>query len=196
MADDTFYIWTTSTTTASTTLANWTGWVSDTSGTYATSSAVFNADTAWSIWTTTGTATTYSTLTTAPAYSPEQEAQWKAEREEVQRRATAAEQTRREACERAKRLLDSMLDHQQREQLKKDRFFEVIAKHSRRRYRIRYSTHGNVRLLDDTGREVISYCAQPNGVPTEDSMLAQKLQIEHDEDAFLRVANATRLRAA
>lgn len=194
MADDTFYIWTTSaTTTAVTTSGIWTGWISDTSST--SSYATGTADT-WSIWTTTTGTTTGCITVTAPAYSAEDEARWKVEREEVQRRAAAAELVRREACERAKRLLDSMLEHQQREQLKTDRFFEVIAKHSKRRYRIRYGTHGNVRLLDDTGREVISYCAQPNGVPTEDAMLAQKLQIEHDEEAFLRVANPTRLAAA
>jgi hypothetical protein len=93
------------------------------------------------------------------------------------------------ASARARALLLSMLEVHQREQLQRDKFFEVIARHSKRRYRIRQGTHGNVRLLDAQGREVTHYCGQPNGVPTEDCMLAQKLQIEHDEEAFLQAAN-------
>lgn len=97
------------------------------------------------------------------------------------------------ASERARALLLTMLDAHQREQLQRDRFFEVVSLHSRRRYRIREGTHGNVRLLDAQGREVTRYCGQPTNVPTEDAMLAQKLQIEHDEAGFLAVANASRI---
>lgn len=104
-----------------------------------------------------------------------------------------AEAKRKEARDKARQLLVAMLNLKQREQLARDRFFDVVAHGSKRRYRVHEGTHGNVRLLDDTDREVVRYCAQPNGVPTEDAMLAQKLQLEHDEDAFLRIANATRL---
>lgn len=92
---------------------------------------------------------------------------------------------------RARALLDSMLTPDQQAQLQRDHFFVVEAPRTRNRYRIRYGTHGNVRLLDKHNREIRKYCAQPLDVPTEDSMLAQKLMIETDEDAFLRVANAS-----
>jgi hypothetical protein len=97
------------------------------------------------------------------------------------------------ATERAKRLLVSTLPDAQREQLEKHQYFEIIAQGSRRRYRIHQGTHGNVRLLSPSGKEVVRYCGQPNGVPTEDAMLAQALQIMHDEDAFLKKANGTAL---
>lgn len=38
------------------------------------------------------------------------------------------------------------------------------------------------------------YCAQPGGVPVDDAVLAQKLALETDAAAFLRVANCTNLR--
>lgn len=123
------------------------------------------------------------------------EARWAAERLETERRANEAAAVRAAARDKARTLLVAMLNEQQRAQLQRERFFEVIAKHSKRRYRIHEGTHGNVRLLSEDGREVTRYCGQPNGVPTEDAMLAQKLQIEHDEDTFLQKANATRLTA-
>jgi hypothetical protein len=121
------------------------------------------------------------------------EERYRVERERVQARADAAAAERRAAIERARALLHAMLSVQQREQLQREQFFEVIGHHSQKRYRVRQGSHGNVRLLDKAGREVTSYCAQPHGVPTEDSMLAQKLALEHEEQAFLKVANATRM---
>jgi hypothetical protein len=64
---------------------------------------------------------------------------------------------------------------------------------SGRRYRIERRTHGNVVLYDERGREVRRLCAQPHGVPVDDAVLAQKFQLEADEAAFLRVANATEI---
>lgn len=60
-----------------------------------------------------------------------------------------------------------------------------------RRYRIDRGTHGNIREVDAAGRSIARFCAQPSGVPVADSMLAQKLALEADEAAFLRVANRT-----
>ena len=190
--------------TCATSSTTWLAWTGDT-GTAATIS-----DTTWLLWTTSDTSTSswssngtwqgWITYAYVDERTDEQkaadEARWAAEHAETQRKANEALERQRAATDRAKKLLASMLTKQQREQLQRDRFFEVIAKASRRRYRIRYGTHGNVKLLNDKGEEVISYCGQPNGVPTEDAMLAQKLQIEHDEDTFLRLANATRLQAA
>lgn len=115
---------------------------------------------------------------------------------EAERRVRLDREVRESAAikRRAERLLMSMLSADQKAQLEKFRYFDVIGKRSRNRYRVHYGTHGNVRLMEGD-REVISYCAQPDSVPTEDAMLAQKLQLEYDEDAFLKAANATDLRS-
>lgn len=184
---DTWTTWTTvSATSAITTNTVWVTWAG----------AVATDDPSWGYWVTEApiTATAYWDRRT-PEQRAADEARYAAERERVAARAAQAAEARAAARDRARALLLSMLDVKQRETLERDQFFEVIARDSRRRYRIRQGTHGNVRLLDDTGREVTRYCAQPTGVPDEDAMLAQKLMIEHEEQSFLRVANATRLTA-
>lgn len=116
--------------------------------------------------------------------------------ERRQREDAARQHAIHAASTRARTLLLALLSVAQREQFERDRYFDVIGHHSKRRYRIHQGTHGNVRLLDDKGREVTRYCGQPVNVPAEDAMLAQKLQLEHDEQGYLRAANATHLRAA
>jgi hypothetical protein len=99
------------------------------------------------------------------------------------------------ASRRAEDLLRRHLSDEQREDLEKKHCF-YLTSHGKdgksRRYRIDRGTHGNVKLLDDKGSIVGSYCVQPDGVPAADAMLAQKLWIETDEDAFLKVANFRR----
>lgn len=190
---DTWVTWTNSTTTTATSLS--TVWY-----TWQESSSTATATQTWTMWTTSGT-TVYTSANGAipDTRTPEQraaaEARWQREREEVAARAEAQRLERVAATERAKRLLESMLSVREREQYQREQFFDVIGQHSKRRYRVRQGTHGNVRLLDESGREVSSFCAQPNGVPAEDAMLAQKLMLETDERAFLHVANERRLTA-
>ena len=92
---------------------------------------------------------------------------------------------------RAKKLLMDTLSKGQRETIEKFGYFDVAV--GGKTYRIRQGTHGNVRLLDGTGKEVQKFCVQPDAVPDEDAMLAQKLWLEADEAEFLKVANMTRL---
>ena len=102
--------------------------------------------------------------------------------------AQARDRERREAVQkRARELLCRSLTREQRQSLGEHGYFDLNV--GGRHYRIRQGTHGNVRLLNG-GQEVTSYCIQPNGVPTEDAMLAQKLLLETDEPSFLRIANA------
>lgn len=99
-----------------------------------------------------------------------------------------------EAKERAHELLLSALSREQQEEYLKSNFFRVriVDKTGTiRTYRVDHGTHGNVRLIDEAGKILRRYCIQPNGVPTEDAMLAQKLLLETDEEAFLRIANAS-----
>lgn len=128
------------------------------------------------------------------------------EREEVQaahERAVLRQQARelkaqqdREAAEaRAEALLHENLDSVQREDLEKKRYFHVRAK-SGRWYRICVGVAGNVYRIEN-GREVEKFCIHPpDSYPTPDVMLAQKLLLEADEDAFRRTANITPMRAA
>lgn len=155
-----------------------------------TISTAASADLVWGTWTTTGVVTIGNTVPYQDTRTAEQRAEEDARHQRMLDESLAKQKA---ASERARALLLSMLEVHQREQLQRDQYFEVIARHSKRRYRIRQGTHGNVRLLNEQGKEVTRYCGQPNGVPTEDAMLAQKLQIEHDEDAFLKAANATRV---
>lgn len=115
-------------------------------------------------------------------------ARWKAEAEESAKRAEA-ERLRREAAEaRAEALLLEHLSEEQRADYRKHRHFVV---HGRRaRYRIRYGRSGNVDVVNRDGRISHRYCAHPEEcVPNPDTMLAQKLMLESDEDAFARIAN-------
>lgn len=188
-----------------TTAANTTVWATwmDTG----TSTAVTNAATVWVNWISVNS-TSSTVLTIGPAVpyapyvdqrTPEEKAAYEArlaiELAEVQRKADLAATERRAAIAKARALLLSMLSLKQREQYERERFFDVIARASRRRYRIRQGTHGNVRLLNEQGQEVASYCGQPHGVPDEDAMLAQALMLEHAEEDFLKVANRGRVPA-
>jgi len=124
----------------------------------------------------------------------EEEARFRAEAEARRRRyeeeCQKATEARRKAEARARALLMTSLSPAQRESLEKFRFFDIEI--GGKTYRIHQGTHGNVRQVEN-GREIVTFCAQPEGVPAEDAMLAQKLMLETDEAAFLRVANARRL---
>jgi hypothetical protein len=103
-------------------------------------------------------------------------------RDEAQAKAEATKR-------RARKLLVSCLDDTQRKSYAERGFFYLHTK-SGRTYRIDQGTHGNVKLIDVTKNRVLgSYCVQPNGVPAEDAMLAQKLHLEADEAGFIRAAN-------
>lgn len=161
--------------------AVWLQWHADATNTATTASTMI----CWHTWIAVGGAE-LTNIVPAPEVIAQRDAVWR--REAAERQAE-----RDKVREKAWKLLLSMLDKQQKDQLERDRFFDVVARNSRRRYRIHHGTHGNVRLLNDVGKEVTRYCAQPNNVPAEDAMLAQKLMLEHEEDQYLKVANATRI---
>lgn len=119
------------------------------------------------------------------------------------RAATARETARREenariqvehsqAKDRAERLLREHLSREQEEELKTKGHFhlELHVNGQRKRYRIERGRSRNVRQVDDTGRILKTLCAHPVAmVPDADTMLAQKLMLEGDEEGFLRIAN-------
>lgn len=188
------------------TTAIWKGWVDISStSTYASSS-----NNVWGIWCneTTSTASTSATViwrtwNDQPVYvaggnsvvyeykpAPETEEQRQARlaREEQYRIAEEArKKAEAEAKEKAERLLVSQLNPAQLKQLKEMDAF--IVELETRRYKIR--RNNRVLELDKEGRQVWQYCIHPSDyqVPPADVMLAQKLLLEHDEAAFLRIAN-------
>ncbi len=107
--------------------------------------------------------------------------------EEMNRAAAQRLQERQAATDRARLLLFSALTRDQQRSLLERQYFDMNV--GGKTYRIKQGTHGNVRLVQ-AGVETMLYCAQPPDVPAEDAMLAQKLMLETDEPAFLRVANA------
>lgn len=99
-----------------------------------------------------------------------------------------------EAKVRARALLAENLSAAQRESLAKARHFIVHSPDGERRYEINQGRAGNVYLLDVEGKRIKRLCIHPTiSCPDEDTMLAQKLLLEADEERFLRVANHTDL---
>ena len=92
---------------------------------------------------------------------------------------------------KARALLLSFLDFDQKEKFEKDRSFVMVGK-SGRRFRINWGRVGNIELLRAEG-EVWQerYCVHPidGALPTPDVMLGQMLALAHDDEATLRIAN-------
>jgi hypothetical protein len=97
---------------------------------------------------------------------------------------------RKEANDRAELLLMRHLTPEQKEDLfKRNAFVIEIGKD---RYEIRRGRSGNVRLLDQAGKERRSFCIHPEiDCPDADTMLAQKLLLETDRRRFYEIANVT-----
>lgn len=127
--------------------------------------------------------------------TPEQLAEWREQERLAKERAERRHRDLLAARQRARSLLVSCLSPEQREDLAQKKCF-FLECHSpdgaKRRYRIDQGTHGNVKLVDDAGKILGSYCVQPDNVPDEDAMLAQKLWLETNEDEFKRRANFRR----
>jgi hypothetical protein len=202
MAMPTFY---TGTACADTTvqLTNcWLTWTAD-SGT--TNGITAAPNVVWHTWTSPcdtisgGTISGTSAIVITPAAQQTID-DWQAKVRERAARALAdqreAERRRAEAQAKAQTLLQSLLSDDQLAHWQQQGYFEVVARGSRRRYRIFRGSHGNVYALNPRGEFVVKYCGQPSGVPIEDMLIAQKLQIEYDEDEFLKRANGTRLAGA
>ena len=170
---------------------------------YATTSAMTDstASAVWRLWHGTVSSNAPSQAIPVQGYTRARAATAEEIRQERERRARVEEEYERKqrdlrvkrarASDLAKELLLSLLDDEQREELRERKWFLVVSQ-SGKVYRIRQGHVGNVDLLDDTGRIIQTYCVHlPNSdvVPTEDHMLAQKLWLEADEDGIIRKAN-------
>lgn len=156
----------------------WVGWADATAATTNVVTNYAHGDTFWFAW--------------------NEQVELTAEQKAARRVAEAAHEARLQAelhalvaiKSRAEKLLQACLTTEQQGQLHAHGWFELRTP-SGRHYRIRRGRAGNVIELDRaTGRPLCSYCCHPiDLVPDEDTMLAQKLMLEHQEDDFLRLAN-------
>ena len=142
------------------------------------STSVSAANTTWFSWTAEGGATVISDGREAPLLTPEQ----------VVAGEILRERCRAEATANAKALLVAHLTLEQREML--DKQSAIIVETETRRYRLRLGWVQNVDELDKDGKRLGCFCIHPSvSVPAHDNLLAQKLMLETDEDAFRRIAN-------
>jgi len=95
---------------------------------------------------------------------------------------------------RARELLEATLNDEQREQLKREHFFDLETS-SGRLYRIKPGR--KVERLDPATKKATSlFCIHPNeSLPADDIAVSQKMWLETDEEAFIRTANETKLAA-
>jgi len=178
---------------SSTSITGGNDWYFDTSGTANVSTMI------WSAWNDRYTSMTAATMT--PNYlrhwnrTPEPVAGTP----HVPDRGTLRMHEIETAKSRAEGLLREHLSDRQKADLDEKKYFDVCAINfragTRRYYRIKRGRAGNVFLLDGPhGREVVKYCCHPlEQVPDADTMLAQKMMIEFNEELFLKTANITNL---
>ena len=114
------------------------------------------------------------------------------------RAAQAPSQPADPAVVKARALLNSMLSLEQRAQYEQYRYFDVISRTTRTRYRVHAGVAGNIERLDDQGRPVARLCCHlsASDVPEEDHMVMQRLFLEHNEAEFVRTANITPIQQA
>jgi hypothetical protein len=104
--------------------------------------------------------------------------------------AGCQDRPRKEAEQKARKLLTQWLTPAQLAQYARKGHFEVTGCHSRKRYCIRSERQMNIDELDDRNRTIAVWCFGPEGtLPIGDIMLAQKIALETDEAASLTIAN-------
>ncbi len=114
--------------------------------------------------------------------------QYRKDAERYKKQAEEERLKRIAAEKKAEKLLKEHLSKEQLQEYEKDGHFHVIGE-SGQRYRIRTKSPSiNVDVIKD-GKTVRKLCAHPPGVPLGDAILCQKLALEHDEKAFLKIAN-------
>lgn len=87
-------------------------------------------------------------------------------------------------------LLKENLTPVQLEQYEKRQHFEVVGCDTRKLYRIKHGRQMNIEELDKRHRRVCGWCFLPQGaLVVGDVLLAQKIALETNETAALKIAN-------
>jgi len=180
--------------TANTNDLTWTDWNAGTSAV-----RIHTSDGSWSEWIRQhSNANPYGDASNPPVIpyypkEPEETEEQKAQRiiREQQRelKRKEAEIRRQKARLEALSLLDSILDDIQRETFAQERWFLVIGK-SGKIYRLRRGRVGNIDLVSPEGKLLKTFCVHPSPMlPNGDDLVAQKLHLEHDDEALIRNSN-------
>jgi hypothetical protein len=180
----------------------WYGWCNN--GTTVTTNGcwyIWNAGTSSStVPTTSGNGTTWGYWIGQQPYvppTPETEEQKRA-REEANRKwqEESAKRAEKEkaAKQRAEKFLVEHLTSEQAKQYTEQKKFRIRS-HSGKLYELDCTKKmHNIHMVDDAGKRLMEFCIYQTGqCPLPDNHLAQKLLLEHDEQKFLKVANARRL---
>ena len=178
-----------------TTSANDTVWVTWSA---TTNTTAVTATQVWESWTfpqnTTGGAGINISYPPPAPLTAEQEDEQRRRAEEARRKQEERNREQEAARARARELLLGVLDRKQQRELERDGHFHVETADGRRRYRLRPG-RPPIRVHGEDGRRY-SYCIHPSGHwPPDDVVVAHKLLLESDEAEFLRIANATAVRA-
>ena len=97
---------------------------------------------------------------------------------------------RRRIRARAETVLRENLERSQVAELREYNYFTLHSNDGKRRYRIRRGRVGNLERVGEDGKLLVKYCVHPApALPDADTMLAQKLHLEHDDQEFLKIAN-------
>jgi len=161
-----------------------------TSYTASTTSNIITAT--WSAWNDNYLVKAHNIL--VPPRISEEERQRRAEAEKQRQLLYAEEERKRKLADaKAEKLLLQLLDEKQAQEYKeKGRFHMYVGN---KKYRIDKGWAGNVKLVEEKGNVLSSYCIHPRQrMPEADNLIAQKLMLEANEQEFLRVANETRYR--
>lgn len=182
------YLSTNGNSTASTT--TWSGWNSSTSATVTSD--------VWITWTSDGTVyqgDSNGSVAPAPVcqVTPAQAARMTQQRARLRRQHEQADRRRERervaAQKRARSLLLRLLSRDQARDYDEHQWFQLQAR-SGRVYRIHRGRTRNVVEIGGDGSGIRRFCIHPEEyVPDEDTMLAQKLMLENDEERFLAIAN-------
>ena len=172
----------TTATTATTTTGAWNTWCSST-----TSSITTSSNEIWIGW-----LNDDNRIVITEEALRENQAQYEAslERERELQKKWAKEHEEKRA--KAMKLLLDSLNRKQKRDFKQRSHFYVRGGKSGDLYKIVKGRQGNVKLMDKKKRVIQSLCAHPKiHCPDEDTMLVQKVMIEHMEDHFRDIANIT-----
>lgn len=188
----------------------WMSWTTATSATTISSCAVYyGSDQTWNSWNSGCNSTSISanTYMSGDSYTiwgnwnhvsqrhgiqeetDEQRLQRQCLEERMRQNEVERQRKYAEADEKAKKLLEECLDEEQKKTFRKDSFFLFEVK-SGNRYKINKGCSRNIQQVDKEGKVLRHLCIHPrNNVPVYDTMLAQKLALEAEEEKVLKVAN-------
>jgi len=181
-SDLTWTNWTQSASTSSTSgTITWSNWSANAIPTIYSSSNSTSAT--WNNW------IDYKTIEHVATYQRETEEQRQHRLDEWEKQDKIRKEARSIAIGKADALLASVLNDAQKAQLKQKDWF-LVRSQSGKLYRIRNCRQINVDLIDErTGRVKDTYCAHPTlNVPNGDTLTGQKLMLQFDEKAFLKIA--------